>query len=235
MSRAFVPAHARAPTLAMSIVPRAMTHDFPRIVTDGGVAGAPERRARGAIARASRRHLARASTATTTRATRDGEGETSASARGAMVASCLALAMTLAGVDGEAASAATARGEVLGPVAGTFRENLAREERMVVDEVMRDEQIGIDIIREGATPRERLDMFIEKETHANENPSSRSRSTAARRAPCVPREPRTPPRVQDSTTGTRADRREDVTFDVVDAWRVRVHRARRDGSNGVAR
>tara|TARA_B100000683_G_scaffold186489_3_gene179646 strand:+ start:14120 stop:14821 length:702 start_codon:yes stop_codon:yes gene_type:complete len=163
MSRAFVPAHARAPTLAMSIIPRAMTHDFPRIVTDGGVAGAPERRARGAIARASRRHLARASTATTTRATRDGEGETSASARGAMVASCLALAMTLVGVDGEAASAATARGEVFGPVAGTFRENLAREERMVVDEVMRDEQIGIDIIREGATPRERLDMFIEKE------------------------------------------------------------------------
>ena len=51
----------------------------------------------------------------------------------------------------------------MGPVAGTFRENLAREERMVVDEVMRDEQIGIDIIREGATPRERLDMFIEKE------------------------------------------------------------------------
>ena len=109
MSRAFVPAHARAPTLAMSIVPRAMTHDFPRIVTDGGVAGAPERRAREARSRAPREHLARASTATTTRATRDGEGETSASARGAMVASCLALAMTLAGVDGEAASAATAR------------------------------------------------------------------------------------------------------------------------------
>ena len=79
-----------------------------------------------------------------------------------MVASCLALAMTLAGVDGEAASAAAARGEVLGPVARTFREDLAGE-RMVVDEVMRDEQIGIDIIREGATPRERLDMFIEKE------------------------------------------------------------------------
>ena len=128
MPRAFVPAHARAPTLDMSIVPRAMTRDFPRIVTDGGVADAPERRA-----------------------------------RGAMAASCLALAMTLAGVDGEAASAATARGEVLGPVAGTFRENLAREERVVVDEVMRDEQIGIDVIREGATPRERLDMFIEKE------------------------------------------------------------------------
>jgi hypothetical protein len=160
----FGAAHARAPPFDdMSIAPRAMTRDLPRTFADLGVAGTAGRRARGAMARISRTHLSRAVTSTTTRATRDEEGETSASARGAMAASCLALAMTLAGVDGDAATAATARGEVLGPVAGTFREELAREERKVVDEVMRDEQIGIDAIREGTTARERLDMFIEKE------------------------------------------------------------------------
>lgn len=159
-------AHARAPPLDdMSIAPRAMTRALPRTFADRGVAGTAGRCARGAIARNSRTHLARASTSTTTttRATRDEEGETSASARGAIAASCLALTMTLAGVDVDAATAASARGEVLGPVAGTFREELAREERKVVDEVMRDEQIGLDVIREGSTARERLDMFIEKE------------------------------------------------------------------------
>ena len=49
MPRAFVPARARRRSTCRSSAsddPR-----FPRIVTDGGVAGAPERRARGAIAR----------------------------------------------------------------------------------------------------------------------------------------------------------------------------------------
>ena len=33
----------------------------------------------------------------------------------------------------------------------------------MVDEVIRDEQIGLEAMREGTTAGERLDMFLEKE------------------------------------------------------------------------
>lgn len=45
----------------------------------------------------------------------------------------------------------------------SIREEIRREERAVVDEVIRDEQIGLEAIREGTTAGERLDMFLEKE------------------------------------------------------------------------
>ena len=74
-----------------------------------------------------------------------------------------AVVVALTSAHGDAARAATTPGEVIGQVAGSLRAELVREERAVVDEVLKDEQIGLDVIRESKTAGEMLDLFVEKE------------------------------------------------------------------------
>ena len=72
----------------------------------------------------------------------------------------------MSGILATALAATCATGPALAASESTrlsIREEIRREERAVVDEVIRDEQIGLEAIREGATAGERLDMFLEKE------------------------------------------------------------------------
>ena len=94
---------------------------------------------------------------------RDNGETTGRNATNALVANAVAVIVALTSAHGEAARAATAPGEGIGQIAGSLRAELVREERAVVDEVLKDEQIGLDVIRESKTAGEMLDLFIEKE------------------------------------------------------------------------
>jgi len=122
--------------------------------------------ARGARARrASAVVVARAMTRDRDEGCDEGRGDAVRASRARIVG---ALASAIVCVSNAGASSAAPTGDLIALSAAPARvervkDAIEREERVIVEEVRRDEEIGLQAFREGQTLGQRLDIFLEKE------------------------------------------------------------------------
>jgi len=95
----------------------------------------------------------------------EGRGDAMRASRATMVG---ALASAIVCVSNAGASSAAPTGDLIALSAAPARvervkDAIEREERVIVEEVRRDEEIGLQAFREGQTLGQRLDIFLEKE------------------------------------------------------------------------